>query len=191
MGSILTKNKAKPLTDDEIVKRTEKNYGSEIDRLAKEFKVPSIYLKALIVLEVGGRRPAPNRFEKGVFKKLKMLKEGKRSRYELLKKSTIANASEGALKNLATSWGAFQIMGYKCVQLGVNVSDIRGEKSLYWGVKWISEEYGKYLRNGRFKDAFHMHNAGTKYPRSGKPRTYHPHYVPNGLEYMEMFEQLT
>ena len=181
----------KPLTITQIVRETESNYGKEINRLAQEFNVPSNYLKALVVLEVGGRKPAPTRFEKGVFEKLKALKAGKRKKYELLKKKTIANASVDALKNLATSWGAFQIMGYKCVQLGVNVSDIRGDRSLYWGVKWISEEYGKYLRKDRFKDAFHMHNAGTKYPSNGKPRTYHADYVPNGLKYMEMFDQLS
>ncbi|NND77767.1 MAG: hypothetical protein HKN39_06255 [Flavobacteriales bacterium] len=191
ISRILEPKERKPLTVVEIVKRTQNNYGEDIEKLAREFNVPSNYLKALIVLEVGGRKPAPTRFEKGVFQKLKLVKEGKRKRYEKVKKKTIANASEDALKNLATSWGAFQIMGYKCVQLGVNVSDIRGERSLYWGVKWISEEYGKYLRKGKFKDGFHIHNAGSKYPRNGKPRTYHADYVPNGLKYMDMFDQIS
>ena len=123
--------------------------------------------------------------------KLKKLKKGQIKKYELLKKKTIADASDDALKNLATSWGAFQIMGYKCVQLGVKVADIRGDKSLYWGVKWINEEYGSYLRKGKYKDAFHLHNTGRKYPKNGKPRTYHANYVPNGLKYIEMFEKLS
>jgi len=182
---------SKPLTVAQIVKQTQKNYGNEIDKLAKEFKLPSEYLKALIILEVGGRKPAPTRYEKGVYSKLKKLKKGEIKRYELLKKKTIADASDDALRNLATSWGAFQIMGYKCVQLGVKVADIRGEKSLYWGVKWINDEYGNYLRKAKYKDAFHLHNTGQKYPKNGKPRTYHANYVPNGLKYIEMFKQLS
>ena len=180
-----------PVTIAQVVKQTEKNYGAELDRLAKNFNLPKEYLKALVILEVGGRKPAPIRYEKGVFAKLKKLKKGDIKRYELLRKETISDASDEALKNLATSWGAFQIMGYKCVQLGVKVSDIRGEKSLYWGVKWINDEYGKYLRKGKFKDAFHIHNTGQRFPRNGKPRTYHPNYVPNGLKYMDMFKQLS
>ncbi|MEM7162824.1 MAG: N-acetylmuramidase domain-containing protein [Bacteroidota bacterium] len=170
--------------------KTEKNYGPKINALAKEFDLPSSYLKALIILEVGGRNPAPTRFEKGIYKKLKKLKNGEISRFEVLRKKTIRDASDEALKNLSTSWGAFQIMGYKCVQMGIKVSDIRGSKSLYWGVKWINDEYGKYLRKNKFKDAFHIHNTGRKYPNFGAPQTYHLDYVPNGLKYIEMFEKL-
>ena len=171
-----------------LAAHTEKNYGAQINRLAKDFGVSAAYLKALICLEVGGRKPAPTRFEKHVYSKLKLVRSGKRSRYEMLKKKTIQDASDDALKNLATSWGAFQIMGYKCVQLGVKVSDIRGEHSIYWGVKWIVEEYGHLLRKKRFKDAFHYHNTGKLHPRNGSPRTYHANYVPNGLKYMQIFE---
>lgn len=170
---------------------TQSNYGDQIDRLAQDFSISAAYLKALITLEVGGIKPAPTRFEKHVFNNLQKLRAGKRGRYEMIHKSTIKDASDLALKNLATSWGAFQIMGYKCVQLGVKVSDIRGDHSIYWGVKWISEEYGHLLSNNRFKDAFHFHNTGRLHPRVGRPLTYHANYVPNGLKYMEIFEGMS
>ena len=173
----------------QTIKFTEANYGAELNKLAISFNLPAEYLKALVVLEVGGRKPAPVRYEKKVFNRLKKLRKGELKRYELLKKETIADASDDALKNLSTSWGAFQIMGYKCVQLGVKVSDIRGDKSLYWGVKWINDEYGNFLRKKKFKDAFHLHNTGRKFPKNGIPRTYHPDYVDNGLKYLEMFKQ--
>ena len=37
-------------------------------------------------------------------------------------------------------------MGYKCVGLGVNVKDIRGEDGLEHGVRWIKEEYGRPMK---------------------------------------------
>ena len=79
-------------------------------------------------------------------------------------------------------------MGYKCVGLGVNVKDIRGEDGLEHGVRWIKEEYGRFLKKGKFKDAFHYHNTGRKFPRDGVSRTHDPRYVDKGLAYMEYFE---
>ena len=79
-------------------------------------------------------------------------------------------------------------MGYKCLQLGVNVNDIRGDEALDWGAKWIKLEYGHLLKKKRYKDAFHYHNTGSLYPKSGPPKTYHPDYVSNGLKYMNYFD---
>ena len=58
------------------------------------------------------------------------------------------------------------------------------------GAKWINKNYGDYLRKGQYKDAFHIHNTGRPYPIVGQPKTYHRLYVPNGLKYIEEFEQL-
>jgi len=44
------------------------------------------------------------------------------------------------------------------------------------------------LREDRYKDAFHMHNTGHLYPKSGKPRTHDPYYVAKGLAHIEYFE---
>ena len=68
----------------------------------------------------------------------------------ILQKLGIKNINEAGLKNLSTSWGPFQLMGYKCIILGIYVKDIRGDNSVYWGVKWINKTYGKYLKKGRF-----------------------------------------
>ena len=100
----------------------------------------------------------------------------------------IADASDEALKNLAKSWGPFQLMGYKCLHLDVKVKDLRGDDALDWGAKWIKLEYGHLLRKKRYKDAFHYHNTGKTYPKSGIPKTHDPKYVDNGLKYMAYFE---
>lgn len=175
-------------TSNTAVKRTLDNYGADADSVAKIFNLPANYLKALIVLECSGKKPTGKRFEAKVFQKLKEVKAGKRKRYENIKPKDLKNMSDAALRNLATSWGVFQLMGYKCFGLGIKIEAMRGEKSVYWGAKWINETYGKLLRKQKFKDAFHSHNTGQKYPKNGKPFTHDPEYVNKGLKYMKVFE---
>lgn len=166
----------------------ETNYSEEIAQLSDEFDVPYDYLMALIVLECGGNKPAGNRYEKGVFKQLQRVRDGKQKKFENIKKEHLAELDDEGLKNLATSWGPFQLMGYKVIGLGVNVVDIREEDdAAYYGVKWIKNEYGKFLEKKKWKDAFHYHNTGDRFPLSGHSHTHDPYYVSDGIKYMKHF----
>ena len=166
----------------------EYNYSTEVREIAQKLNLPYEYLMALIVLETSGTKPAGSRFEKHVFRKLQHLQQGKRERFEDLRQEDLADASEDALRNLATSWGPFQLMGYKCLGLGVNISDIRDEGSLELGARWIKKEYGHLLKKKRYRDAFHYHNAGSVFPLSGIATTHDPNYVNRGLVYMDYFK---
>jgi len=170
-----------------IGQRTETNYGTEIERAAKEFNLPANYLKALAALECSGNKPSGKRYERHVYHRLKDLKEGKISNFENLTPEMLKNTPDDALKNLATSWGPFQLMGYKCTLLGVYVNDIRGENAVWWGAKWIRATYGGYLDQKRYSDAFHIHNTGKELPKIGKPRTHDPNYIANGIKFMHFF----
>ncbi|MCK9480441.1 MAG: N-acetylmuramidase family protein [Bacteroidia bacterium] len=170
------------------LEQVEINYGKSIDLAAGTFDLPPHFLKALCMLECSGRKIVKPRFEKHVYKRLIEVKEGKISNYEHVTPSMLSDATDEALRNLASSWGPFQLMGYKCLLLNIKIADIRGDDGVYWGVKWINETYGKMLRKGRFKDAFHIHNTGRPHP-IGAPRTYDPNYVTNGLKYMEYFNK--
>lgn len=165
----------------------EKNWGKDIERAAEKYKIPAAYLKALCMLESSGRKPVPVRFEKHVYTRLKLLKAGLRGPYEHVTRENLHNASDEAIQNLASSWGPFQLMGYKCLLLGIEVKDIRGEDAIDHGVRWIDLTYGKYLRQGRFEDAFHIHNAGRPLPASGKAATHDPRYIQKGLKWMRHF----
>jgi hypothetical protein len=79
-------------------------------------------------------------------------------------------------------------MGYKCLIFGINVKDLRGDEAIDWGVEWIQKTYGSYLSNGDYKNAFHIHNSGHPLPASGKPETYNPRYIEEGLKWMEYFQ---
>ena len=168
-------------------KMTESNYGSEVEEVAEKYGLPAPYLKALIVLECSGKKPVKPRYEKHIFNRLKKVRDQKGRTFEKIDQSVIGDASDEALKNLARSWGPFQLMGYKCLHLDVKVNDIRGEDALDWGAKWIKMEYGHLLRKKRYADAFHYHNTGKLFPKDSITSTHDPKYVENGLAYIEYF----
>ncbi|MBK8806623.1 MAG: hypothetical protein IPO21_08245 [Bacteroidales bacterium] len=176
------------ITTHYIAQTVEDNYGKEIDRNAELLNLPAAYFKALIMLESSGKKNIKPRFEVHVYERLKKVKNGERRKLENITHAMIKYTPDDALENLASSWGPFQIMGYKCIQLGVNVKDLRSDESIFWGMKWINENYGKILKQGRFKDAFHYHNTGKIYPKIGPSKTYDPNYVTNGLKYMTYFD---
>lgn len=168
---------------------TEKNYKKEMLLLSKKYDVPYAYLMALTVLECGGEKPAGHRYEPGILKKLEKVKGGRVDRLENIYAKHLTNCNDGCMENLATSWGPFQLMGYKAIPLGVLVDQLRHEDDAAdIGVKWIANEYSHFLKKKKYKDAFHYHNTGQRFPLSGKPRTHSPYYVSDGLKYMKYFE---
>jgi hypothetical protein len=162
--------------------KTEDNYGAEILKYAKKNDLSVEYLKALIVLECSGKKPAGQRFEQRVYKKLKEVQNGKRSSYEFVTRRQIRGCSDAALRNLSTSWGPFQIMGYKCIRMGIMIQDLRGDESIRWGIKWINNEYGNLIRNKEYEKCFRLHNTG-----SVNGKTHDPNYVSNGLLHFDYF----
>jgi len=177
-------------TEITAIKRTEINYGKDIDKYAKELKLPASYFKALIVLECSGHKNIIPRLEKHVFTQLQKVRDGKAKHYYNIKKKRIKALNDAGLKNLASSWGPFQVMGYQVIPMGINVHNIRGDKSIYWGMKWIKKRYGRRIKRGKYKDAFHIHNTGHRYPKLGNPHTHDPKYVTKGLKYIKAFEEM-
>ncbi len=164
------------------------NYSQTIDSLAHIFKISPNYLMALIMLESSGKKKVAVRFEKRIYKQLLLTQKGKISGFEQISAKTLASFSKKDLKKLACSYGPFQIMGYKSIELKIPLETLTGKNHLYWAIKWINSDYGTYVKNGDYKNAFHIHNAGTEYPDNGIPTTYDPEYVKNGLRYMKYFK---
>ena len=182
-------NEFERIEEDEstVCLRVEQNYGKTIDSCATILTISAPYFKALACLECSGRLDMPKRFERHIYKRLKKVRDGQLASYEGVTSQMLHDAGDEALKNLATSWGPFQIMGYKCLHLNINVADLRGANAVYWGMKWAQGEYGRLLQTGRYRDAFHYHNAGRIYPDNATPKTYDPNYVQNGIDYMQQF----
>jgi len=166
------------------------NYKTEIEALAKKFDLPPSYLMSVIMLESSGRKKAPLRFEKKIYNQLLQLKKGKIKKFENLTPKDVKKLSKQELRALASSYGPFQIMGYKSFILNISLDSLKGKKHLFYAVKWINLTYGNLLREGNYKDAFHIHNAGKKFPDDGVSRTYDPDYVKNGLLYEKYFRKV-
>ena len=165
------------------------NYGPDIKSVATSKGLKTSYFMALCMLECGGRKPAPSRYEKHIFNRLMDVKTGQRESYELVKTEDLKNANGSAIKNLASSWGPFQVMGYKVVAHGILIKELRGPNGVKHGIDWIESEYGKLLQEDRFKDAFHFHNAGRVMPKKGGVRTHSKSYVSDGMKWMTYFEE--
>ncbi len=58
------------------------NYSEDVQTAAEAFNLPYEYLMALIQLECSGIRPAGERFEPHVFRRLQAVRDGKRKNYE-------------------------------------------------------------------------------------------------------------
>lgn len=166
------------------------NYNTDLSTLAKKNNVPWKYLMALTVLECSGEKPCPSRFEKHVFEQLQRVRNGTKKKYGSIERSDISDASDEALKNLASSWGPFQIMGYHCIKDGITVAQLRSDDGLKHAVHWINTSYGTRLRKQEFQDAFHIHNTGKPFPKSGSPTTHDPQYVFRGITLMEEFQRM-
>ena len=168
------------------VEYVEANYGADINDVAETYGYQASFLKALCMLESGGRKHIKPRFEKHIYNALKHLRDRGTGTYETITAEQLSNASDEALKNLASSWGPFQLMGYKCLQLGIQVKDLRGPRSVHWAMKWIDINYGYLLKAGRYDDAFHVHNTGQV--MRGRSHTHDPNYIRNGFKYMKEFD---
>ena len=164
------------------------NNSSIIIRECKRLNLPPSYFLALSVLESSGKKKPKKRFESKVFNHLKGVRDGKYKSFGSITRKQLKGLSDAALKNLATSWGPFQLMGYQAYELGVYVADIRGKEAIKHGIEWCNKRYGKYLKKKDYKNSFHIHNTGQPLPKSGRPFTHDPKYIPRGLNYILFFE---
>lgn len=173
-----------------VVEKTYLNYKKAVLEAAKKYDLPPAYLLSLIVLESSGRKIVPQRYENHIFKKLDAVARSKQNAMEGIKAADLKGMTDGELMKLASSWGPFQIMGYKSFEINIDVEELQGNKAVLHGAHWINKNYGDRLRSGELKDAFHIHNTGRPFPTIGPPKTYHKDYVPKGLKYAEEFEVL-
>ena len=167
----------------------DKLYGDEVTRIAVKYGHAPEYYLALIMLESSGRSVIPPRFEPHIYEQLVLLQDNERKDYEHVTHRNVKNLSSNGLRNLASSWGPFQIMGYKCLELKITVADLRGSEAIRYGMYWINKNYGNRLTRKQYTNAFHYHNTGRLFPKNGMSLTHDRDYIPNGLKYMEYFRQ--
>jgi len=100
----------------------------------------------------------------------------------------IAKATDAALRELATSWGYTQIMGYHMVGRAGDVHQLLDPRFHFRMAVWLLSEFALdfHLDPGRdFEPLFRCWNTGGPHGR-----TYDPGYVENGLRRMQIYRQL-
>lgn len=167
----------------DAIKRVNQNYSTEVEEICKEMKMPAPYFKALIILECSAKKNPPSRYEHHVFEKLRAVRNGSLNSYSGIRKVDLENYSDQTIKQLATSWGALQLMGYNCIRLNIGIDELRGKNSLRHSIAWCKDNYGNYLENKDFRNAFHIHNTGKPHPTFWFSQTHDPAYVNRGIAY--------
>lgn len=165
------------------------NYAEEIEEICAERNLPAEYFKALAILECSAEKPAQSRYESKVFDRLREVQTGKKPAYGNLKASQLKSLTEEQVRDMATSWGVFQLMGYHAYDIGIAPKDLQGSDGLRQSILWIERSYGQYLRKNDFANALHIHNTGKPVPITGEYETYAPNYIPRGLEYIKLFQE--
>lgn len=100
----------------------------------------------------------------------------------------IGKATDDALRELATSWGYTQIMGYHMVGRQGNVHKLLDPHFHFRMAVWLLSEFALdfHLDAGRdVEELFCCWNTGRPHGR-----TYDPDYVDKGLRRMEIYRQL-
>jgi len=165
------------------------NYGSKLLFNANKNGISANYINALCMLECGGARKIIPRFEPHIYKRLIQLKKGEIKSYEGISSEQMQLFSDKTIINMASSWGPLQVMGYHCLHINTSLNEFIGDSVIKHSVNWINKEYGYLLKDQRYQDAFHRHNAGCNYPLLGAPKTHDPQYVNKGLKFMEYYER--
>ena len=116
------------------VERTWLNYSEDVKEVSTELNLPTNYLLALIALECTGRKEVPSRYESHIFNKLIKVRDGDIESFEGIVQGDIINSNDDALKNLASSWGAFSTHGLSVFASGYKDKGTSGQQiSISWG----------------------------------------------------------
>jgi hypothetical protein len=170
--------------DDAIMYHIYQSFHGHIQYATWGTEIPPEYLAALISLE---SYPPGNwdseRFEQKVYERLLKLKQNG-TPFNSIPREKIISLTESELRQLATSYGLTQIMGYHCLELGCSIEDLRSSDHLLWSVAYIRRHYLKYIKQKQWEICFKMHNTGNPF---GK--THNKDYVEKGLKRMEYYRK--
>lgn len=168
-------------------------FGARILAACAHTIVPPALVAALIFNECGRTRAGDfneraTRFEAHVYAQLVALRDGRRAQaYNQIRRSDLQGMSDAALKNLARSFGATQIMGWSMLKmLPGTIDELRDpDKHLDLTVKRLIICAGRQIAQKDTEATLRIWNTGRA---NGK--TYHADYVPNGLAIQRAYAAL-
>jgi len=168
--------------------------GQQITAACKGSIVPVSFLAGLISVENAQVNPLAYRFERGVYDKLKALRNPLkfwRREWNGITPADLKGLSDDALVNLSTSFGYTQIMGWWAIVMSkrltrsITVADIRDpKKHLDIAVLLLNLTARRHLTSYAYGDTLRIWNTG-----SSTGKTYDPDYVPNALAVMNDYKK--
>lgn len=171
-----------------IAKQIRDRFGKKIAEACGGTPVPQNLVAGLIGVEAGKDRNGQlredaTRFEPGVFAKLKRVRDKSLTSYNNLRYSHVKDLDDAGLRNLSTSFGLTQTMGWWAIHLGISVADLRDpQKHIGYAVQLLLLNAAKYIESGNYLAVFRIWNSGSP---TGK--TYDPDYVYNAGAVMDAY----
>ncbi len=203
------------MSERETIDLIRRDFGQTIATARTGTSVSAAFMAALVANESAGsveERLAANRFEKGVLKKIVLAALGDEAfsdpslsrpigQDEWLLEADYAIdtrhppstsfmlAGLQNFKELSTSWGPMQLMGWHAREWGVPLVEFSRRETHFQHARalilYFSQKYE--LRADRdFHQLFRCWNTGV--PRGR--RTFDPNYVANGLRRLKLYQQL-
>lgn len=167
-------------------------FGDQIRQAVKGTNIPARFIAGLVANEAGKDKQGnikreATRFEPHVYARLKQVSQNPRSRYGSITHSQLKDATDGALRALATSWEATQMMGYHVLTLGCSLADLRNpDKHFFYTVKLLQlNGFPKNATEEQMDREMRQWNTGRE---TGK--TYHANYVPNARLIRAAYDEL-
>jgi hypothetical protein len=168
-------------------------FGTLIHAACSRSIVPRSFLAGFIGVEAGVDSngqiiPEATRFEPHVYERLRAVRDGLIGSYNKITRADIAALSDDAIRNLATSWGITQIMGWHTVHnLDCTIADLRDpEKHLHYTVALILLTAERFVTRNDWPSVLRIWNTG-----SANGKTYHEDYVDNALLVKQCYEQIS
>ena len=124
-----------------------------------------------------------------VYQELKKVREGHQEQYKQIQQHHVIAASDEALRELATSWGIFQIQGYKVVPYGIPLSKLRSQEELEYSVSWIAKSYGHHLKRQEYREVFFLHSPAAPVDQNEISKIQDSKYILNGLKHITWFKK--
>ena len=118
------------------------NHGQRLKTLTMEYEISWPFVMAMYVMECDGQKECPPIYHEHIFQELKKVQSREKTEYQGIYVHHVIAANDEALRDLATSWGPFQIKGYQVVSIGIPLSQLRTHKQLDSSVIWLSHLYG-------------------------------------------------
>lgn len=177
-------------TAQKLAAQIRQRFGLKIARAVKGTPVPQKYVAGLISVEAGKKNGQivedATRFEAHVFAKLKAVRDGSLLQYNKIRTTQLKDTSDGALRNLATSFGLVQVMGWWTFHLGCTVAQLRDpETHLTYAVKLMLLNSNGDFERGEYEGEMRQWNSGSE-----KGKTHDPDYVFNISAVMDAYEEL-